>query len=315
MNRRCPLASALPFLMAAILAAFHPQTAGAQAPAPDLAVDAARSAFEALPETDRKAVQDALVWTGDYNGVADGTFGRQTYAAIAAYQARLRQQPNGILAPQARAALLGAAQQARSAAGFTLIDDQRTGIRLGVPMKFLPKQSPTPTGTRWQSADDRITLDTRSAPPDATLQSLYDRNTAIQTPGRVVSYKLLRPDFFVIAGETAGGKFYTRYSAGTEGLRGFSIGYDKALAPQFDRMVVAIANSFTPFPAQAAPAAISQNPAPAHCSRPSRKLPRSSAQDSSWAAVRSSPWPPSRPVRRRRCRASGHAPSRVRVRL
>ena len=61
---------------------------------------------------------------------------------------------------------------------------------------------------------------------------------------------MLRPDFFVVAGETAGGKFYTRYGSGPGGLRGFSIGYDKAVAPQFDRLVVAIANSFTPFPEQ-----------------------------------------------------------------
>jgi hypothetical protein len=235
-----------------------------QAPSPDAAIDAARSAFEALADADRKAIQDALIWTGDYSGVADGTFGRQTFAAIAAYQTRMQQLPNGILTLQARAALLAAAQQARSAAGFTLVDDAKTGIRIGIPTKILPKQNVNPNGGgRWQSADDRVTLDTRSATSDATLQTLYDRNIAMQSPGRVVSYKVLRPDFFVVAGETAGGKFYTRYGSGPEGLRGFSIGYDKAVAPQFDRLVVAIANSFTPFPAQATPAPVAQNPVPA----------------------------------------------------
>ena len=73
---------------------------------------------------------------------------------------------------------------------------------------------------------------------------------------------MLRPDFFVVAGETASGKFYTRYGSGTEGLRGFSIGYDKTVAPQFDRLVVAIANSFTPFPDQLAPAAVAVAPVP-----------------------------------------------------
>jgi peptidoglycan hydrolase-like protein with peptidoglycan-binding domain len=251
-------------LMLATLLAVSPQPVRAQAPSPDAAIDAARSAFEALADTDRKAIQDALIWTGDYSGVADGTFGRQTFAAIAAYQTRMQQPPNGILTLQARSALLAVAQQARSAAGFTLVDDAKTGIRIGIPTKILPKQNVNPSGGgRWQSADDRVTLDTRSAPPDATLQTLYDRNTAMQSPGRVVSYKVLRPDFFVVAGETAGGKFYTRYGSGPEGLRGFSIGYDKAVAPQFDRLVVAIANSFTPFPAQASPAPVVQNPVPA----------------------------------------------------
>jgi peptidoglycan hydrolase-like protein with peptidoglycan-binding domain len=262
----CPRLRAFtpPLLVLAALTAFNPQAVRAQASSPvpraapsDPAVDAARIAFEALPEADRKAIQDALIWTGDYSGVADGAFGRQTYAAIAAYQLRARQQPSGILTPQARAALVGAAQQARATTGFTLVDDRRTGIRIGIPTKVLAKQDANPSGgSRWQSADGRVTLDTRLAPPEATLQSLYDRNVAIQTPGRVVSYKVLRPDFFVITGETATGKFYTRYSSGMAGLRGFSLGYDKALAPQIDRLVVAIANSFTPFPEQAAPAAV-----------------------------------------------------------
>ena len=247
-------------MLSALLTAI-PQPVRGQAHSPDAAIDAARSAFEALAEADRSAVQDALIWTGDYSGVTDGNFGRQTFAAITAFQTRMQQPPNGVLAPQVRSALLSAAQRARGAAGFTLIDDPKTGIRIGIPTKILPKQGVNPSGgSRWQSADDRVTLDTRSAPPDATLQTLYDRSISMQSPGRVVSYKVMRPDFFVVAGETAGGKFYTRYGNGPAGLRGFSIGYDKAVVPQVDRLVVAIANSFTPFPAQPMAASAAQNP-------------------------------------------------------
>ena len=67
-------------------------------------------------------------------------------------------------------------------------------------------------------------------------------------PGRKITYKLLRPDFFVVTGETATGRFYRRLAAGPDGLRGFSIGYDKALAADLDRLVIAIAASFEPFP-------------------------------------------------------------------
>lgn len=259
-------------LMLAALAAFTSQPIGAQSSSSEGAFDAARGAFETMAEAERKAVQDALIWTGDYSGVANGAFGRQTYAAIAAYQTRLRQPSNGILTPQVRSSLFDAAQQVRNAAGFAVVDDSKTGIRIGVPTKTLPKQSTNPSGgSRWQSADDKVTLDTRVAPPDTTLQALYDRTIAIQTPGRVVSYRVLRPDFFVVAGETAGGKFYTRYSSGPEGLRGFSIGYDKAIAPQIDRLVVAIANSFTPFPT-----AVAVSQAPTSPSQPELKRPTQS---------------------------------------
>ena len=245
------------------------QQAGAQAPAanvrpapPPAVLDAARLAFEALPEADRRAVQDGLIWTGHYSGVADGAFGRQTFEAVAAFQGGAQKPPTGLLSPAERKALQDQAQMAKAQAGFATVEDPATGVQIGVPKKLLPKQSANPSGGgRWQNAEGTITLDTRTAPPDATLQALFERNVAIQTPGRVVTYKVLRPDFFVIAGETPAGKFYMRYSAGAAGIRGFSIGYDKTLAPQLDRVVVAIAGSFTPFPA-AAPAAVAQNPAP-----------------------------------------------------
>lgn len=232
-------------------------------PPPPAVLEAARAAFEALPEAERKAIQDGLIWSGDYSGVADGTFGRQTFNAIAALQAGVRKPVTGILSPSDRKALQDGAQQAKTTTGFALVTDPRTGVQLGVPSKILTKQDVNPSGgSRWQSADSKVTLDTRLAPPDATLQSLYDRNIAIQTPGRVVTYKVLRPDFFVITGETPTGKFYTRYASGPQGIRAFSIGYDKSLSLPFDRLVVAIANSFTPFPTTAAAPTVATTPSP-----------------------------------------------------
>jgi hypothetical protein len=50
--------------------------------------ESAKTAFEALPEADRKAIQDALVWTGDFNAVVSGAFGRRTFEALGAYRTR-----------------------------------------------------------------------------------------------------------------------------------------------------------------------------------------------------------------------------------
>jgi peptidoglycan hydrolase-like protein with peptidoglycan-binding domain len=241
-----------------------PPPATARVVAPDPAVETARAAFEALPLSERKAVQEALVWLGDYSGMADGTFGRQTYEAVLAYQRRGKGNPDGVLDEGARAGLRASAQQARERAGFEVVDDQRSGVRIGVPGRLLTKRDVNQSGgTRWQSADDKVTLDTRSVPvPNEGLQALYDRNLAIRTPGRTVTYKAIRPDFFVIAGETPAGKFYTRYAAREGGLRGFSIGYDKTLAKDIDHLVVAIANSFTAFPPPP-PAPVAQPTPPA----------------------------------------------------
>ncbi|MFL5035878.1 MAG: peptidoglycan-binding protein, partial [Microvirga sp.] len=266
---RPALAAAL-FAAAALLAAaaIGPD-ASAQAPRPapaaaqtDAAYEAARLAFEALPEAERKAIQEALVWTGDHNGVTSGGFGRRTFEAIVAYQKRGGLKPDGTLDAKERAALEAAAKKLKDGAKFAVVTDAKTGIAIGIPQAVLPKRDVNPNGgSRWQSPDGKITLDTRAFKDGETdLPALYERTLAIQSPGRQVAYKVLRPDFFVVSGETATGKFYTRYASGPGGIRGFSLGYDKAAAKAFDRAVIAIANSFTPCPEAASAAAT--GPAP-----------------------------------------------------
>ncbi|WP_342153036.1 serine protease [Methylorubrum sp. SB2] len=219
-------------------------------PAPDPAFEAARAAFEALPEPERRAVQDALVWTGDYNGVTTGGFGRRTFEGIATYQRRTGAAPTGQLAAPERVALATAADAARKAARFRVQTDGASGAVIGVPERLLAKRSPLPGGTRWQSADGRVTLDTRSFPPGATdLDALFERATAAN-PERKVTYKLRKPDFIVVTAETATGRSYVRYALGEAGIRGFALSYDRALAAEVEPLVIAVANSFSPFPTE-----------------------------------------------------------------
>ncbi|MBY0259793.1 MAG: serine protease [Methylobacterium sp.] len=237
--------------------------------APDPAFEAARAAFEALPEAERKGLQEALVWTGEYNSVVSGAFGRRSYEALQAYAAR--KGTGGMPDAAARAALLQEGAAARKAAGFTVKPDATSGAVLGVPERILPKRTAQPGGTRWQSADGRITLETKSfAPGETGLEAVFARVTG-PSPERRVTYKLLRPDFLVVTAETPTGKSYIRYAAGAAGLRGITLGYDKALAGEVDRLAIAIANSFVPFP-DAVPAAasgpVAAAPAPGALSAP-----------------------------------------------
>src|SRR5271170_5119640 len=87
MGRICRALRAL--LIAALAAsAADRQALGDSAPAPalDARADAQKTAFLAMPEADRKAVQDALGWLGLYNGVVDGGWGKRTRDSILAYQ-------------------------------------------------------------------------------------------------------------------------------------------------------------------------------------------------------------------------------------
>lgn len=229
----------------------RPKPAAAHQPAPDPAFEVARTAFESLPEAERRGLQDALVWTGDYNGVTTGAFGKRSFEGIQTYQTRTGAAPTGLLTPPERAALKREAEEARRAARFKVQPDLASGVVVGVPEALLPKKSAIPGGTRWQSTDGRVTLDTKSFPHGETsLDALFERAIAAM-PGRKVTYKLKKPDFIVITAETAGGRSYLRYAEGPQGIRGFTLGYDRALADTVDRLVIAVANNFSPFPEDA----------------------------------------------------------------
>ena len=116
-------------------------SAQTQTPAPSSADDAAmaaqKAAFLALPEATRKAAQEALVWLGLYVGVNDGDFGKHTRDAILAFQTSLKAPADGTLSAPELKALLAAAQKAREAAGFQLVSDPKTGVKIGAPLKLL----------------------------------------------------------------------------------------------------------------------------------------------------------------------------------
>ncbi|MCJ2063455.1 serine protease [Methylobacterium sp. J-088] len=237
----------------------RPSRAAPAAAAPaDPAFEGAKAAFEALPEPERKAIQDALVWTGDFNAVVSGTFGRRTFEALNAYRART----HGVdpLDPRGRAALLGAGAAARTAARFRIAPDPGSSAVMGVPERLLSKRTALASGTRWQSPDGRVTLETRAYPLETeTLDTLFEKATT-PLPNRKVTYRLKRPDVVVVTAETGAGLSYIRYAAGPAGVRGFLFGYDKALAPEVDRLVIAVANAFVPFPKAAAPAPVAAIP-------------------------------------------------------
>ncbi|MHB2166407.1 peptidoglycan-binding protein [Alsobacter sp. R-9] len=208
----------------------------------------AQKTFEALPEADRRAVQDDLIWTGDFTGAATGGFGPLTFRAIVALQKRSGLKPDGILQPKDRAALAQTAAKARDAVRFTKLLDGRSGARIGVPQKLLDRTRQSPDGTVFASADGTVTLELTA--PKAELQPLYDLLRA-DGPKRKVTYKVLRPDWFVVSGEGDGRRFYTRVAQTPAGLRGYTLSYPVARAAEFDRISIAVANSFEPVPGAA----------------------------------------------------------------
>jgi peptidoglycan hydrolase-like protein with peptidoglycan-binding domain len=221
----------------------HAQAPPAAPAGPDAAMAGQKAAFLALPEAARKAAQDALVWLGFYNGVADGDFGKRTRDAILAFQASTKAPADGALSADELKALLAAAANARDAVGFRILSDPKTGVKIGAPTKLLAERS----GAKLDFAS--------SADPD--LSALYARLSA-GTPTRKVAYKAMKPDdFFVVSGQEGPQRFYTRFDkneASNPPIRGFTFTYPATEAAELDRIAIAIANSFDAFPTPGGPA-------------------------------------------------------------
>ena len=261
--------------------ALHAETAPAAAPSVDPVFDSQKAAFEALPEADRRAIQDALVWSGHYLGVVDGTFGKRTRDAIIAYQTSVKAHADGLVDAAQLAAMSGAAQKARAAVRFQIFTDEKTGVKIGAPLKILDKRVANESGgVRLMKADGSVTLDLASpGGGDANLAKLFATLTA-EAPGRKIAFKINRPDYFVLSGEEAGRKIYERMAKAPanwpdpNAVRGFRLAYPAAQSADLDKIAVAVASSFEPFPpAAATPAAgavASAAPVPAPPPAPSR---------------------------------------------
>ncbi len=214
-------------------------------------LDAAREAFEALPEAVRRKIQDNLVWSGDYKGGVDGEFGRMTHAAIRAFEKRISKSAgDGMLSSQDIDALDKLAARARAGAGFREIRDPVSGITIGLPAKILPRTSAGRSGTTYLSANKQAQLSLfQLSGEQADLKKLYAdlRNV----PGQKVTYGVLRSEFLVVTAERANEFVYTRAASG-EGsgkplLRAFTLTYPKSQRRIFEKLVIATSNSFKPF--------------------------------------------------------------------
>ena len=234
--------------------------------------DALKSAFDALPEAERRAIQEALVWTGDYKGVIDGVLGRGGREALAAYARRAKTAPEALLADARRKQLLAEAQKLRSAAGFRAVADGRSGASIAFPAAIFTRRADAPTGARWSNAAGSASLETFR--DDGDLPALFERLRA-PAPGRKIAYSVLRPDFLVVSGEDQRGMFYTRAAraeaAGKPATRGYTLVYARALQPSFETFAIAISNGFQPFASAPAAGQVATSGEPAPVAPPPRR--------------------------------------------
>ena len=199
--------------------------------------------YERMSRAERIAIEYDLIWTGGVDMVTNGVVGRESIAAIRAFERAIGGHADGILDAWERRALRKAARRARRAAGYEHAVDRATGMRIGLPHAYLGAPVPTRHGAAYEGRS--VTLKTFAIPARAGIRAIFERQ--LHRHGRQVTYKVLRRDWFVVAGREGGRRFYTRASMRHGELRAFTISYDAHLKDRIEPVVVAMSNDFEPF--------------------------------------------------------------------
>ncbi len=209
---------------------------------------APQGVYAAMPVEERIAIQTDLVWTGEHYGVANGKFDKRAIAAVKAFQKRYGRKQTGILNPDERQKLAQEAQARQRRVVWRMVEDHRTGVRLGIPTKLVSAKKTTEAGSRWQSRRGVIRIETfRIDEPGASLATSYARERK-NPPQRKIHYAAKRKDFFVISGLQNLKKFYVRVHEKDNELRGMTVLYDQQMDGIMDPVALAMAHTFEPFP-------------------------------------------------------------------
>jgi hypothetical protein len=207
-------------------------------------------AFTGIPPAERAKIQAALLWAGDTASAAKGE--DPMVAAIKNYQRRKKANPTGVLTPDERADLLGAAKNLEDEVGWAVVVDPATGIRIGLPTKMVPQARDAERGTRWSSAHGDVQVETfRIADPELKLAALFEQQK--KELNRKVETSVLRDDNFFISGLQGLKRFSVRATMRNGEVRGFTMMFDQMMETIVSPVMVAMSSAFSPFPERSAP--------------------------------------------------------------
>jgi len=212
---------------------------------------AAAGPFDGIPLEERRRVQSALFWSGDYTGASGGE--DPIVNAVKNFQKRIKDNVTGMLTPAERERLVAAARDHERQFGWSVVVDPATGIRIGLPTRLVPQALEAARGTRWSSVHGEVQVETfRINDPDLKLSALFEREKR-EPANRKVEYSVLKDDSFFISGMQGLRRFSVRARARGGEVRGFTMLFDQAMEGIVEPVMVAMASAFSPFPERSAP--------------------------------------------------------------
>src|ERR1700736_5206972 len=202
----------------------------------------------AMAQAERLAIQSDLAWVGQYNGAISGDVSERMVEAIKEYQKAGGGKPTGVLNPKERQVLAETARRRQDNAGWKIVTDAGTGVRLGIPTKLVPQRSSDANGARWSSSTGTIQIQlNRHKEASPTTAKLAEKEKK-EPAGRTVDYTVVKPDFFVLSGLQGLKKFYVRGTFKGDEVRILTILYDQATENTVEPVVIAMSSAFNAFP-------------------------------------------------------------------
>lgn len=198
-------------------------------------------------------LQHALIWTRQYGGMADGALGAETRNAIAGWLKSKGYKPADSLSKAQSVELVAEGLRQRDTFGWSNLVDNAVGFSVGIPTEL----TEPPKATR---RDDRLQYVSNGAVKH--IVSVFGQGEACTAmDGYYAAFLGLkdlqvdryarRDDWFEVAGETEGHRFYTRAQCRREGIVAAYMSVPVARAEELGFLFVAMANSLQLKPALA----------------------------------------------------------------
>lgn len=220
----------------------------ATAPAPDTETrDEALAAEGALGKEDRLDLQRAMQFFGTYAGKIDGSFGKGTRAAIAAWQAANGLPETGVLTTAQRDRLITGWKAEIAALGLQTVTEDEAGIAIDLPMGLIAFDRYAPPFVTYGEKDGsgyQVLLISRQGDARA-LVALFDQMQALSLIP-MEGPRELKPSSFVIEGQN--GDRTAHVEARLEGglIKGFALIAPTADTDRRARVLAAMQSSFAP---------------------------------------------------------------------